>query len=195
MKLPIHNAILRDSIGKRVSPQALSIITFANLWQDAIWYQFGHDYIHYDRNSFKEGDAYLEKERQLIFYSLRKNNIVSAQRAFGRLSHTTQDFYAHSNYVELWREQNPNTPAKEIDPLVNDLLNSPRLCSGMLYPPLELLYFVGPLQKLVMPYIPKDSHAWMNKDDGTKPYFDLAYHAAVKRTVVEFELFCDVWRE
>jgi hypothetical protein len=59
-----------------------------------------------------------------------------------------------------------------------------------LYYPLEALSFVPALRPLVTHRLPRDSHAWMNKDYPGRPNFDFAFHAAVKRTVLEFERLC-----
>jgi hypothetical protein len=62
-----------------------------------------------------------------------------------------------------------------------------RLISGRIYPPLEYFSFLPLLAPLVIPLLPRDSHAWMNKDDPSRPDFDYAYAAAVKRTENELE--------
>jgi len=63
-----------------------------------------------------------------------------AWRAFGRLTHTAQDFYSHSNYVDLWMACHPpgRLPARlnRSTPLDEDLVNSPALRSGRPYLPL-----------------------------------------------------------
>ena len=119
----------------------------------------------------------------------------SGWQAFGRLSHAAQDFYAHSNYVAIWIEQNPNKQPKEIDPLVAEIISSPHLHSGKVYYPLELLTFIPPLEKYITPLLPHDSHAWMNLDDGSKPNFEFAFWAAVKRTVWEFDEIIKIYRQ
>jgi hypothetical protein len=114
----------------------------------------------------------------------------SAWSAFGRLTHTAQDFYAHSNYIDLWLSCQPDgalpTPS-EVDPLDPDLINTRALRSGKIYL-LELLSWVRILKPLVMPLLPRDSHAWMNLDAPERgPNFIYAFQAAVKRTRLEFE--------
>ena len=50
--------------------------------------------------------------------ALERSDPRQAWQAFGRLTHTAQDFYAHSNYVALWRERNPAAPPDQIDALL-----------------------------------------------------------------------------
>jgi hypothetical protein len=187
MKLQYHRAITRQALEEQVSPAALEAIMAANLGQDALRYQFGHDHFHYDSNSFPAGDAYIEEERHSIADALARGEALSARQAFGRLIHTAQDFYAHSNYVALWRERNPDAAPDQIQPQLEEVLRDARLRSGRLYYPLEALSFVPVLLPLVLPLLPRNSHAWMNKDDPSRPDFDFAYAAAVRRTEFEFQ--------
>jgi hypothetical protein len=187
MKLRYHRLITTQALEKHISPAALKSIIDANFGQDAFRYQFGHDHFHYDGSSFPEGDAYIEGQRRLIVDALAHGEALPAWQAFGRLAHAIQDFYAHSNYVTLWRERYPAAVPNQIHPLLGDALSDSRLHSGRLYYPLEILTFVPALQALVLPFLPRNSHAWMNKDDPSRPDFDFAYMAAVKRTELEFQ--------
>ena len=185
-----HVEITREALKDSFSDAAMKKIVAANLYQDRPTAQIGHDEIHFDNDAFEKGYAYIEEQRALTIASLRANNVASAWAAFGRLTHTAQDFYAHSNYVDLWlARQNGAAPTpSEIDPVDATLIDSPALHSGKIYMPLELLSLFAPLRPLVMPFLPRDSHAWMNLDSpkqGSKYFF--AFHAAVKRTRLEFE--------
>jgi hypothetical protein len=107
------------------------------------------------------------------------------------MTHTLQDFYAHSNYITLWLDrfdgQTLPTPPK-VDPLDPDLIDSPKLRSGKIYYPFELLYFVRKARPYILPLLPRDSHAWMNLDSPSQGFkFDYAMQAAMKRTVIEYE--------
>ena len=153
--------------------------------------QFGHDEYHVDNNSFSESHAYMEEQRALVISFLIASDARSAWSAFGRLTHTAHDFYAHSNYISLWLSRfNGNTPPAptEIDPIDPTLLNSPDLHSGKVYYPLELFYFIKPFRRFVLSRIPRDSHAWMNLDSPEQGFkFDYAVQAAIKRTKIEFD--------
>jgi len=187
MKLRYHRLITTQALEKHIAPAALKTIIAANFGQDALRYQFGHDHFHYDGSSFAAGDAYIEEQRRSIADALARGEALPAWQAFGRLAHAAQDFYAHSNYVALWRERQPAAAADQIDPLLAEAISDSRLHSGRLYYPLEILSFVPLLRPLVLPFLPRNSHAWMNKDDPSRPDFDFAFMAAVKRTELEFQ--------
>ena len=186
-----HIEIISDALADCFSSRALSAISKANVKQDRLSGQFGHDEFHFDNNAFEKSYAYIEEQRALTLLSLQKNDAPSAWSAFGRLTHTAQDFYAHSNYITLWLSRfNGETPPAphEVDPVDASLLNHSELHSGRVYYPLELFYFVKPLRQIVLARIPRDSHAWMNLDSPEQGFkFDYAMQAAIKRTKIEFD--------
>lgn len=185
-----HESITRKALRTQFSPRALEDIVAANLGQDNFSGQIGHDEFHFDNNAFEKGYAYLTEQRALIHAALGNGDAPSAWAAFGRLTHTAQDFYAHSNYVDMWLstfDETPPPPA-EIDPMVDEFLKSPDLRSGKLYYPLEALSFISFLKRFVVPLLPKDSHAHMNLDSPERGrHFAYAFEAAVKRTTVELK--------
>jgi len=186
-----HIEIMLNSLGDRFSARAISAIIYANARQDRLRGQFGHDEYHFDNNAFEKTYAYIEEQRALTASSLKKNNLPSAWSAFGRLTHTIQDFYAHSNYITLWLARfDGRTPLSppEIDPVDLTLLNNPDLRSGKVYYPFELLYYVRSTRAFALRWLPHDSHAWMNLDSPEQGFkFDYAMQAATKRTVIEYE--------
>ncbi len=188
MLLKYHAELLRQALSAQVSPLALQAFTAANLGQDSLPNQVGHDELHFDNNAFAQGRLYIEDQRARIAPSLLQGQPALAWQAFGRLSHTAQDFYAHSNYISLWVEAHPGAVPSEVEPLDASLLESPALHSGKLYYPRELLYFIPPLRKFILPRLPADSHARMNLDSPAQgPLFEYAFAAALKRTRLEFE--------
>ena len=127
----------------------------------------------------------------MIVSALKANQATSAWAAFGRLTHTAHDFYAHSNYITLWLShldaETPLAPS-EVDAADSTLLNSPDLRSGKVYYPFEILYYIRPLRQFALSHIPRDSHAWMNLDSPEQGFkFDYAMQAAIKRTKIEFD--------
>jgi hypothetical protein len=172
------------------SPHALEEIIEANVKQDWLPGLLGHDEYHFDNNAFEKSYAYIEEQRARTVSALVANDAPSAWAAFGRLTHTAQDFYAHSNYIELWlsRQVDGTIPIPpEVDPLDPALLSSQALCSGRVYF-LEALIYILPLKSLVMSFLPRDAHAWVNLDSPERgPNFQYAFQAAIKRTVIEFE--------
>jgi len=187
-----HASITRKALSAHFSPRALEAIVAANLGQDD-WLtgQIGHDEYHFDNNAFEKSYAFIEEQRALTVSSLQDGDVPAAWSAFGRLTHTTQDFYAHTNYVDLWlarfTDKTLSSPL-EIAPLMDELVNSPDLRSGKLYYPLEAFSFIPSLKRFVMPLLPKDSHAWMNLDSPERgKRFEYAIEAALKRTRYEFD--------
>lgn len=186
----IHVEILQAALGDRFSPRALEAVGAANVYQDRVRGQIGHAEYHFDDSAFEQSYAYIEEQRLLTLSALKSRDVQSAWSAFGRLTHTAQDFYAHSNYIDLWLAHQPEealpTPP-EVDPLDPDLLHAPALHSGRIYL-LDYLTFLHVLKPLILPLLPADSHGKMNLDSPARgPKFAYAFHAAVKRTKIEFE--------
>ena len=186
-----HIEILLASLGERFSARAMSEIIQANVDQDRLSGLIGHDEFHFDNNAFEKSYAYIEEQRSMVASSLDAGKAVPAWQAFGRFLHAAQDFYAHSNYVSLWldrfKRQTPPSPP-EIAAMDPGIINSPDLRSGKIYLPIEALYIFESMKPFVKSVLPYDSHAWMNLDSPEQGFkFDYAMHAAIKRTVIEFE--------
>lgn len=191
MLIPHHIEIIRQAIDAEVSPRALDAIIRANIGQDSLLYQLGHDHFHFDNNQIEKSYAYIEGQRALVRPALERGDAPSAWQAFGRMTHTVQDFYAHTDYIPRWLSlfdgRTPPAP-DEVDPVSSEILNHPDLHSGKLYYPLEALAFIPFLRKFILPLLPADSHAHMNHDGHkASPHFDYVFHAAVKRTKLEFD--------
>jgi hypothetical protein len=190
MLKPFHVEIMRHVLEDKCSPRALDKMIEANVNQDRLRGQIGHDEYHFDNNAFEKSYAYIEEQRALTISSLMANDASAAWAAVGRLTHTAQDFYAHSNYIDLWVASQANgalPPPSEVNPLDPDLIHTSALRSGRVYF-FEALTFIIPLKRLVMSFLPRDAHGWMNLDSPQRgPNFRYAFQAAVKRTKIEFE--------
>lgn len=188
MKIIYHRDITEQALGKDVSVRALAVIISANVGQDALRYQLGHDHFHYDNNAFAAGDAYVKAQRAMILPALEKHHPQAAWRAFGRLSHTVQDLYAHSNYVALWLalSNEPNPDPGQIDPLDPAILADPVLRSGRPHHFFDALLHLNLLTPALLELAPPDSHTRLNIDGPNRPNFNLVFSAAVKRTKIEF---------
>jgi len=189
MLIPIHEEITREALSAHFSPRALEIIIAANCKQDALSGQIGHNEYHFDNNAIDEGHQYINEQRGFVLAALLSPGVLSAWIAFGRLIHAVQDFYSHTNYIPLWLDQHDGTPPAppEIDPVQKSLIKSPKLHSGKLYLPMDVLYFVPFLRNFSLALLPNDSHGKMNLDSPQQgPRFEYARAAAVKRTVHEF---------
>jgi hypothetical protein len=191
MNRDYHIQITTQALETYFSPAALQKIVDANLNQDRLFAQIGHDEYHFDNNAFEASYSYIEKQRLLVRISLMADDSGTAWDAFGRLTHTAQDFYAHSNYIDLWLARQPEgaPPAPEqVQPMNPDLLHFPELCSGKVYLPWEIFTLVSFLEPVVKLLLPRDSHAWMNLDSPRQGYrFEYAVQAAIQRTRIEFE--------
>ncbi len=159
MLKPVHVHIMRRALTDKFSPHALDLMIQANVRQDGLFNQLGHDEYHFDGNAFAASRAYIEQQRALIRPALEAGKVEQAWQAFGRLTHTAQDFYSHSNYVDLWLACQPNgmvPGAGEIDPLDDTLIENPSLRSGKMYYPLGVLSFVPGLKMLIIPRMPRE---------------------------------------
>lgn len=191
MQIRYHIDMTREALTSHFSERALEIILAANVKQDSIRNQFGRDEIHYDNNAIEKGNRYINEQRGYLIATLLSPGILGAWIAFGRLVHTGQDFYAHSNYITMWLDQFDGAPPPpaEIEPYKKELVRSPNLRSGKIYFPMDWLYFIKPLRPLMLKLLPRDSHGWMNLDSPEQgPKFEYAMSAGTKRTVYEFEL-------
>jgi hypothetical protein len=187
MEAQYHRQVLERAIGGRLSARAHAAVLAANLDQDSMRRLLNFE-CHFDNSLFAEGLAYIEGCRAKAAAAATRE---AAWDAFGRLSHTAQDFYSHSNYVALWLQQfEPDTapPPDKIDGLDSRLLHHPALVSGRVYLPLEAITLFPSLRPLARRWLPRDSHAWMNLDHpGRGPLFPYSIEAAVQRTDLEFQ--------
>jgi hypothetical protein len=182
-----HRQVLERAIGDRLSPRAHAAVLSANLDQDSLRRLLNFER-HFDNSLFADGLAYIETCRAKAAQAITRE---AAWDAFGRLAHTAQDFYSHSNYVALWlqRFEPGAAPAPDqIDGLDTRLLHHPALVSGRVYLPLEAITLFPSLRPLARRWLPRDSHAWLNLDNPARgPLFRYSLEAAVQRTNLEFE--------
>lgn len=191
-----HRAITSRALEGLFSLRALDSIITGNLGQDTLIGQIGHDEYHFDNNAMSASLAYIEACRAEVRPALAAGDTATAWLAFGRLTHSVQDFYAHTNYITLWLERYPHgtdQATAEVDSLDPDILSSPELKSGRLYYPLEILAFVPFLKRFIIPLLPHDSHAWMNIDSPSRPGYAYAEAAAIQRTRHEFFVTTQGW--
>jgi hypothetical protein len=187
-----HEQICTQAFGNIFKARALKTIIRANLAQDGIRGQIGHPEYHVDDNKLDESQSYMEKQRGLIWETLRsKGNRRYAWQAFGRLTHTLQDFYAHTNYITLWADslKSDHLPTPNlVDPMNPEILRHPQLQSGMIYL-WDWLAFIPGLYNFALQFSPEDSHTHMNLDSPDQgPLFPYAFQAAIKRSFCEYQM-------
>ncbi|XP_026856241.2 von Willebrand factor A domain-containing protein 7 [Electrophorus electricus] len=56
---------------------------------------------HFSDEAFNEGHALISQGTAAIKANIRKDSLQAARETLGRVLHTLQDFYSHSNWVEL----------------------------------------------------------------------------------------------
>ncbi len=183
MNAKYHIEITRKALSNHFSEKALRTILRANINQDSIKNQINHDHFHFDSNTFEEGFDYIQQQNWIVINAIDLSDFRTAQKAFGRVLHTWQDFYSHSNYVRLWCEQNQQAGPSEIIHNDETIMNHPDLRSGINYGLFEYLALLPGLSSIITPLMPNDSHAKMNLDTPRSgPLFEFAFTAARKRT-------------
>ena len=194
-----HIEICQRTLESTFSPGALDAIIAANLAQDGLRGQMGHPEFHFDSNAFEASYAYMEEQRQIVLEFLKsRGDITPAWEAFGRLTHTAQDFYAHSNYAQLWVQHAVDAHPKgdlpdptQVGAMDPEILHHSELHSGNIYF-WDWLAFVPGFYSLALRLTPKDSHTHMNLDHPNRgTLFPYAIEAAVQRTVFEYERIVD----
>jgi len=96
-------------------------------WQDKSKYRPEH---HFDRppgkshaDAFKDGARYVRAEMDKAKECLKKCDTMGAIAAIGRALHTVQDFFAHSNYVDLPKADKAAAKDALFDPAKNPPAN------------------------------------------------------------------------
>lgn len=185
-----HAEIVHTALGAHFSPADIEMITAANLRLDVLAGQIGHPEYHFDDSAFAAGEAFIRQQRQAVVDAVRRGDRAAALAAFGRLTHTRQDFYAHSNWVRRWVESQGGVEHCQpgATPLCLDPVPVPGLISGRSSIFLYIVHhlpLLGPLFKRL--YMPPQSHEAMNLDHpGRGPLFAFAMAAAIAHTRLEW---------
>ncbi len=183
MKSKYHVEITRKALSEYFTPDALQTILTANVLQDRIINQLGRHYIHFDSNAFEEGMNYIQEQEEVILFGISTSDYATARKGLGRICHSWQDFFSHSNYVRLWVEREGHRPPDEISCDDPHIMNSPQLKSGKNYGLFDLMAIIPGLSKVITPLMPRDSHAKMNLDSPKSgDLFEYAYQAALIKT-------------
>lgn len=182
-----HAELTQEANNGQLSQQQLGYVVAANIAQDLLQTQ---SRVHFDNCDFPGGVEHLGAEWNVID-NLPDKYSDSALAAFGALLHTTQDFYAHSNWIELHEQQSPI-------PLWDQTLAS--LPSGIV----SGTWWLG-FPRLCGPNAP--SHSELNKDSPTsteggrivvsgpnqgKTLFVLAYATAIAATKLQYKRLAGV---
>ncbi|XP_051743803.1 von Willebrand factor A domain-containing protein 7-like [Ctenopharyngodon idella] len=81
----------------------IKMITYYNVQTDTD-HPFSEKY-HFDSESFLDGKALIIKGLEDITAYMKKKNFEDARKRLGQILHTLQDFYSHSNWIELGNKE------------------------------------------------------------------------------------------
>ena len=70
---------------------------------------------HFDSEQFADAQQRLVDFREIITMEISRGNYESARRFMGRLLHTLQDFYSHSNWIEIANGRGETNPSPNLD--------------------------------------------------------------------------------
>lgn len=93
-----HRRITERALKDVLGPKALRRVIRANLRQDL---HQATSKFHFDNCAFAEGIEYINEQFELALFLCRSDE-GAALEAFGRIIHALQDFYSHSNWIELF---------------------------------------------------------------------------------------------
>ena len=109
---------LNDKKKKELFEDAVEVVQKANSNVDFDKEEKDLALAHFDSEQFESGQNRLITLRQLIVSSIQAGNYDTARQESGRMLHTLQDFYSHSNWIENGnRAPNPvlGKPDERID--------------------------------------------------------------------------------
>lgn len=106
---PVH-AWIADRGLDFIRPDVRDVIKHQNFNQDVPWWLAGYEDVarnHFVRSLFDDSAAYINEEYVRIGERLSPTRLEmwGAAEDFGMGLHTVQDFYAHSNWVDIWTQR------------------------------------------------------------------------------------------
>lgn len=193
-----HIEITRAAVGARFGEHDLQRICRANLSQDRLTNLLFHPQLHFDGGALVAAQAYIGQQRQQAAERAVNGDREAALAAFGRLTHTRQDFYAHSNWAALWTAQHGGPERAQPDQI--EICLDPSAAPELVLANASVRHFLAGRVPLyggwhVRHLTPPDDHEAMNLDHpGRGPLFPFAKAAAIKHTAVELEALLDLIR-
>ncbi|MBN3304681.1 VWA7 protein, partial [Amia calva] len=113
--------VLCEFYGEKVSAsayeRAILTIVFSNVAVDT-WGIFSSQR-HFDDETFSQGRALIVNGALSVKNKIKAENMISAQLTLGTILHTLQDFYSHSNWVELGYKSPNHFLIQQSEPLSN----------------------------------------------------------------------------
>lgn len=188
-----HIEITKRSLGDFFPSASLREIARANVGQDSLPSLFGAQaHRHVCDCSVEDSLAYIEEEHtHLAALTLTTGGEAKQRAALGRLLHTVQDFYAHTNYVALWLaarggiDQRDDAKLDGLDPLI---LAHPGLQTAQWLTWRDPFYYVPVMGKALRRfYLPPTSHEAIHLDSPSRgDAFYLAMAIARQRSRHEY---------
>ncbi|XP_073699204.1 von Willebrand factor A domain-containing protein 7-like [Garra rufa] len=144
--LPINNGLTPSAVQKAcssssVSSSAVSSLGFYSAITETYLSNAAVDQVfppsvahHIDNEAFREGRDLITEGVAAVKASVQKESYISARIALGALCHTLQDFYSHSNWVELGNTAPFSTLIKPELPLNNIADPSMPTCKSCIGP-------------------------------------------------------------
>ncbi|WP_424099801.1 HET-C-related protein [Moorena producens] len=203
-KVPIHEAITREVFADfqvmaggesfKFTDDAIDKIVKANKDSDDISKQFNSE-IHFDGEDFPGGSERVMdlKEKVITKVTVEPVYPTSARNNLGTALHTVQDFYAHSNWVELGNSSINTNIGRQIfsgaDKDTPTCPNDPGTLGGEGLKQLTSGYFIlsdnfacGVPPEKCRHGVPIICPSGINKDDETRSGFSTARTLAVDTT-------------
>jgi hypothetical protein len=196
-----HEEITRRILGKFFTPKTLKEIVRANIAQDTLPSLFGagaHRHV-CDCTVAHSLDYIAEEHAQIAELAQMPGREQEQRAALGRLLHTAQDFYAHTNYVALWLAEKGEAVLANLeidleinlegnDGLESHLWSHEHLQIAQWTAWREPLYYVpviGNLMRWI--WLPEASHEAIHLDSPDRgPRFQVAMAIAQQRTHKEY---------
>lgn len=101
----VFESILRQIL---LSFELNSVINYINRYNAKVDYKSGEVTVagaHFDSEQFESGQKRLRCFRKAISEEILKGDYDTARKYTGRMLHTLQDFYSHTNWIENWMDE------------------------------------------------------------------------------------------
>ncbi|KAK2852310.1 hypothetical protein Q7C36_007511 [Tachysurus vachellii] len=211
LKLPMNVNSVAEACSSSKSAKSfqrsINDISSYNAWVD-FWKYFSPSY-HFCNEEFLAGRDIITAGVSAVKYSVKRQRYEAARERLGKILHTLQDFYSHSNWIEMGKRKpysiliKPNTPIDNIADSETCRKCTESICRG------NILEDVIKKQKLTSAYFgwskPKgkcshggffDPSSWfqggINKDSESSSHGYLHYEAASVATAATGELLQDI---
>jgi hypothetical protein len=188
-----HIEITKRSLGPYFTPATLQEIVGANIGQDSLLSLFGVEpHRHVCDCTLTQSLAYVEDEHARIAELSQTPGGEREQRAaFGRLLHTVQDFYAHTNYIALWLAETGGAERIDtatINGLDPQILAHPALRIAQWVAWRDPFYYLPVVGNVMRRFwLPEASHEAIHLDSPDRgSLFPLALAVACQHTLVEY---------